>query len=50
MKNVLLRFLETGDESLITVLATLMHLSKEEVQEVKQKRASNRSGIFGLFG
>jgi hypothetical protein len=50
LKNVLIKYIETGDESLINVLTTLLKLSPEEANTVRQKRNSHKSGYFGLFG
>jgi predicted house-cleaning noncanonical NTP pyrophosphatase (MazG superfamily) len=36
-------------QSLIAVLATLLRLSPEELENVRKKRASNKGGLFGLF-
>ena len=36
-------------QSLIAVLATLLRLSPEELENIRKKRASNKGGLFGLF-
>lgn len=41
--------LSVSSQSLIAVLATLLRLSPEELENVRKKRASNKGGLFGLF-
>jgi len=50
LKNVIVKYMETNEhESLLPVIATILHLSPDEVRRVKTARSS-RGGASSLFG
>jgi len=46
LKNVVVKFMETGDETLVPVIGTVLHLTSSEVDAVKKKREGKKHTIL----